>query len=466
MRDAWTYEVPDPDGGKEDKITVRLYREFGRVHGFCRGDLGKIRRVFKPTGIQIKDRRVCPPMTHPITMRSALYTPETDDQGRNQTQVSDEWVAKGYGQIHAPARFGKTITVSDIVCRIGAKALIISHQWDILSQFEKTIREHTDVEDCEKMAGKKLVGRLDKVGWDNIEDLEIVLSSWQSWWHPSKRHYLKKHRDTFGIILVDESHLSQAACYSEVVNSFNAKYRCGNTATPFKLDELHVIIDNILGPVVTKGKSKQMRCAVEYIHTDHTVESFPQGKWTTMISRLAKDEDRNQLIVDEAVADAEAGRHVLITTERTEHAKDMAAAINARGIPSLHVIGSTNERDKLWERARTGEIRVIVAMRRITRLGIDVPLWDTYYNIFPTSNPYNYYQEFSRIRTFYKGKPMPVIKDFIDDYEDDIRGAIIGTMKKRNAVYLEQEFEIRNQEWKPKTKTKRLAWGRRTRQGE
>ena len=77
MREAWTYEVPDPDGGKEDKITIRLYRDMGKVQSFCRGDLGKIRRVFKPTGIKIKDRRVCPPMTHPITMRTTLYTPES-----------------------------------------------------------------------------------------------------------------------------------------------------------------------------------------------------------------------------------------------------------------------------------------------------------------------------------------------------------------------------------------------------
>ena len=33
MREAWTYEVPDPDGDKEDKITVRLYRVMGEVHG-------------------------------------------------------------------------------------------------------------------------------------------------------------------------------------------------------------------------------------------------------------------------------------------------------------------------------------------------------------------------------------------------------------------------------------------------
>lgn len=253
MCQDWTYMVPDPDNPDEDQIRLELYREVknGRLYAFARGDLGKVYKHFKD--FDLADRRVAPPMDHPISMRSTLFTPETDVQERNQQQVHAEWLAHGYGQIKAPARFGKTITVSAIIASLGLKALILSHQWDILDQFEKTIREHTDVEDLEKFSGCKLVGRLDDEDWDNFEHLDIVLSSWQSWWHPSKRHYLRKYRDRFGVVLVDESHLSQAECYSRVVDAFNAKYRCGNTATPYKLNELHVIIENILGPVVTHG---------------------------------------------------------------------------------------------------------------------------------------------------------------------------------------------------------------------
>jgi len=466
MRDAWTYVVPDPESDDpNDKIKVQLYKEFndGKIIGFCRGDLGKIRRIFKKSGIKIKDRRVCPPMTHPITMKTKLFSPETDSQGRNQQKVSSDWRKKGYGQIHSPARSGKTVMSTDIICRSGAKTLILTHQKDILDQFERTIREHTDVEDLEKMAGIPLVGRLDKHGWEKINELDIVLSSWQIWWHPSKRHFLKKHRDSFGMVLVDESHLSQAECYSYVVNSFNSKYRCGNTATPVKSNELHVIIENILGPVVAVGSSKQLSCSVEYIHTNFVVKSFPKGKWTTMISRLVKDVDRNNLIVNEAVEDVKKGRYVLITTERTKHAKKLAEMLNLKGVEAIHVVGSTAARDTVWEKARKGEVKVVVAMRRITRLGIDVPLWDTFYNIIPTSDPYNYYQEISRVRTYYPNKPTPIIKDFIDEPEESVKGAVLGTMRKRNAVYLEQGFQIKNAAFRKKKESKGLKWGKRAR---
>jgi superfamily II DNA or RNA helicase len=463
MLEAWTYLVPDPED-KDNKIEVLLYRDMGRVFSFARGDMGKVKKFFgKGSGFKVKDRRVCPPMEHPITMRTELFTPETDSQGRNQQEVAAKWLASGYGQIKAPARFGKTITVSDIMCTLGKKTLILSHQWDILDQFEKTIREHTDIEDVEKMAGRKLVGRLDEVGWDKLESLDIVLSSWQSWWHESKRHYLKKYRDTFGIIFVDESHLSQATCYAKVVDAFNAKYRCGNTATPFKLNELHVIIENILGPVIANGHSRQMHCSVEYIYTDCIVEKF--SAWTSLLSNLVKDEKRNELIIEEAVRDASAGRYVLITTERTAHAKELSDAIAEKGITSTFVVGGTHNRDAIYERCRKGEIQVLVAMRRITRLGIDVPLWDTFYNILPTSDPHNFYQELSRIRTHYDGKPEPLIKDFVDDPVREAKGAIMGTLRKRNEVYLEQEFNVKNASVRPK-KDKRLKWGRKTRKSE
>jgi superfamily II DNA or RNA helicase len=465
---AWTAFVPDPDKpDTEDKIELQLYKDLGRVYAFCSGDLAKVRKHFSPPHFKLIDKRVSPAMDHPITMMSELYTPETDPQGaeRNQQEVSDNWIKHGYGQIMAPARFGKTITITDIVCRLGLKTLILSHQWDILDQFEKTIREHTDVEAIEKMAGKKLVARLDKWDWERLGELDIVLSSWQAWWHPSKRHYLKQYRDQFGIILVDESHLSSPPCYSKVVNAFAAMYKQGNTATPFKLSELHVVIENILGPVVTKGHSEQMKCVVNYVHTDIEVEKFPRNGWATMIKRLVTNEARNQLIVDEAVSDANDGRHILITTDRVVHAKELAEEINAEGIAAISVTGDTTARDKLWDKARSGEVQVVVAMRRITRLGIDVPLWDTFYNVLPTSDPYNYYQELSRIRTRYEGKPMPLIKDFIDDPDPEVRAAIIGTMVKRNQVYLEQGFEVKNAAFKPR-KQKRLAWGRRTRKVE
>jgi superfamily II DNA or RNA helicase len=462
MLSAWTYVVPDPDDSDEE-IEVQLYRDLGNVHSFCRGDLAKIGRHFPPENFQIIDKRVAPPMQHPLRMKTELYTPDTDVQGRNQQEVMAAWLEHGYGQIMAPARFGKTLVVSAIVVELGLKALILSHQWDILDQFERTIREHTDVEDTEKLVGHKLVSRLDKYDWDKLDDLEIILSSWQSWWHPNNRRYLKKWRDQFGIILVDESHLSQADCYSKVVNAFNAKFRCGNTATPFKQNELHVIIENIIGPVVAEGVSRQMVCSVSYIHTDIQVEKF--GQWTTLLNRLTKDSERNQLIVEHAVSDANRGRHILITTDRVAHAKELARMVNAAGISAIHVTGNTTERDALWDRARSGDIKVVVAMRRITRLGIDVPLWDTFYNILPTSDPFNYYQELSRIRTYYKGKPVPIIKDFIDDPDKDARGAILGTMTKRDKVYREQGFKIQNAAFSP-PKPKRLSWGRRTRKKE
>ena len=458
---AWTYSVPDPESeDAEDMIELQLYRNLGKVYAFCSGDVAKVQKHFGHPHFKIIDKRAAPPMSCSLNMISSLYTPETDpaEMQRNQQQVADEWIQRGYGQIKAAARFGKTVVTTNIITRLGLKTLLLSHQWDLTTQFERTIREHTDINELEKLAGRKLVSRLDQWDFDKLEELDIVLSTWQAWWHPSKRHYLKKYRDAFGAVFVDESHLSSPPCYSKVVNSFNTRYRVGNTATPFKLNELHVVIENIIGPVVTEGNSLQMKCSVLYVHTDVNVEKF--SKWATLISRLVKDETRNDMIVEEAVSDVRNGRYILITTDRVGHAKDLVSKLNAKGVTAIAVTGETNARDSLWDKARKGEVQVVVAMRRITRLGIDVPQWDTFYNVLPTSDPNNYYQELSRIRTFYKGKPKPIIKDFIDDPDREATGAIIGTMTARNNVYVEQGFDIENVGFVAK-KPKKLAWGQR-----
>ena len=73
---AWTYYVPDPDDA-DNKIQLDLYKEVknGRILSFAPGDMAKVRKHFGPDDFDLIDKRVAPPMDHPVSMRSELYTP-------------------------------------------------------------------------------------------------------------------------------------------------------------------------------------------------------------------------------------------------------------------------------------------------------------------------------------------------------------------------------------------------------
>lgn len=66
---------------------------------FARGDMGKIKRIFGPLGIE--DERVRPKLGFKLKCHRALY-PE-------QQTVADAWLEKGYGIVQAPTGWGKCL---------------------------------------------------------------------------------------------------------------------------------------------------------------------------------------------------------------------------------------------------------------------------------------------------------------------------------------------------------------------
>ena len=70
-------------------------------------------------------------------------------------------------------------------------------------------------------------------------------------------------------------------------------------------------------------------------------------------------------------------------------------------------------------------------------LGLDIPRLTTFFNLTPSSNKPNYYQELSRVRTPFENKLLAYIVDFVDFHP-----IALGCLKSRKKVYVEQGFEI------------------------
>lgn len=301
-----------------------------------------------------------------------------------------------------------TIMFANIVCKLKQKVLIVAKQREWLDQFIVAFRDFTNISELEAADKKTYIGWIKK--WPDIDNLQIAVVTYQKFIrHPE---IVKKYRDAFGIVFVDECDQVAAKCFHKVVNGFSAKYRFGATGTDKRKDQLHVIANHVLGPVTVKGKSKQLPCKVTYHYTGFKVGKFAQ--WNTFIKRITKDRKRTDFILDRVKRDVALGRWVVLVTDRVAHAQLMTRLLQNDEIEAETFWGGMKDRKELFAKAKRGEIRVVVAIRKLIQRGIDVTWWDSIHICTPTANVHNYTQEVARVRTPYEGKPTPTIHFYLD----------------------------------------------------
>jgi superfamily II DNA or RNA helicase len=387
----------------EEGYTVQAFRKGEKKTAFCRGNLEKLYRVFSDLVSEAKDRRAKPAMEYDLSFTGKLWA--------NQKNTVKEWLRYRYGQLKAPARSGKTVMACYISCKLGVKTLILAHQKELLDQYLTTFEKHTNLKHIRRVHGKPIVGILKRIEWSKINQYDVILATYQSIMKDKGWKVLQENSNSFGLVAIDECSLCASHYYRKVINKINSYYRLGVTATPIRKDELHVLSDEIIGPVTSIGKADSMICKVTYVRTNHRV--LPFSWWTTFINNLCKNEKRNKLIVDYALKDVKAGYHVLIVSDRVNHIKYLAKLLNSKGIPTGALHGQS-DRDRILAQARKGTLKVTVASRKLAKFGLDVPMWSAYYNVCPMAFEENYYQECSRVRTPYEGKPQPIIRYFLD----------------------------------------------------
>jgi superfamily II DNA or RNA helicase len=134
---------------------------------------------------------------------------------------------------------------------------------------------------------------------------------------------------------------------------------------------------------------------------------------------LAKNEERNALIVKHAVKCIKAGRSLVIPVGLVDHANELTDAINKAMGKNVAVAFvskglSKARRAEILEGARSYKIKCIVGIRSLVQTGINVPRWDTLFVVTPISNVPKFTQETSRIRTVVDGKKPPLILHFME----------------------------------------------------
>lgn len=429
--EEFTTTIKDIDG---QDVNFQFYEhdyDAGFTH-FARGDLDLIQKHFGE--VPMEDRRAAPKMQHQINFTATLRP--------HQQVVADTIVyGDGYGTVSAPPRFGKTVVMTYITCKLGLKTLFLSHQIDLSKQALKTFYNMTDVMDVEYTENRPLIGMINK--WSDIDKYDVCFMTYQKLvTGKGAKEALEKYQDAFGLIFVDEVHRASATKYSQVVSNFNSKFRHGVSATIEIKSKRHVINNFVLGPIVAEGNADQVPCQVKIAETNVKIPMVARDKtfFGQMLTFLASHKPRNDYLVSYIAAYAEAGHYCIAVADRVNMINYIVEHLKKRGIAAqaFHskAVPKKPMREKILVKARKGEIRVLVCMRSMV-LGLDIPRLTAFFNLAPTANPPNYYQEFSRVRTPYPGKNISYVIDFLDNHP-----VASSCMATREKLYHEKKLEV------------------------
>ena len=352
-----------------------------------------------------------------------------------QKEAVEELLKVKNGILVAPPGYGKTETAVFFMKQMSVKTLWIAHTKDLIKQAEDRLKKYYNFK----------VGTITE-GKNNIQDITFATIQ-------TLDKFTKEIKNSFDLIILDECHhytsagLSQKSqMFERVVNSLNARYKIGLTATPFRSDKLDLGIRVLLGPIIHEikqdnqniVKAKIQFCLTEFGKNGLPDDCFKRGNiiYSKVISHLTENSERNNLLLEQI----EKYRHkkLIILSERVEHLEELREIV---GEGSLFVGKiKSSERTEILEKARKGEINIIFATYKIFQEGIDLTNFDTLLFATPKKWKGSIIQAIGRIERKDKNNPnkAPLVID-LADYQTRI---LKGQAKKRKEVYKANNNEI------------------------
>jgi superfamily II DNA or RNA helicase len=188
----------------------------------------------------------------------------------------------------------------------------------------------------------------------------------------------------FQFVILEEAHESSAHGYYSVMRACkNANYRLALTATPFVRDseEANMRLMACSGPIGIRVDEKTLIdrgiLAKPYFKflKPPAISGLSRANWQAAYSKgIVHNEQRNQMIVQEAQKAVQYRLPVLILVIRTEHGKMLTKRLQQLGIQSQFLSGSSNawERKEALSQLSDGRMQVLVASS-IFEVGVDVP---------------------------------------------------------------------------------------------
>jgi superfamily II DNA or RNA helicase len=377
------------------------------------GDRSGVLRMISQAGIDYKIKSHAPrsPMKRPFKFTGTLK----DHQPTGVNAI----IEKRRGVLRSPPRSGKTVMATAAICKIAQKTMILASQVEWLDGFAETFigsESQPALTNCRKTQ----IGRARTLA--DFERLDVCLVTPQTFRSPRGKRILRKIRDMFPVLVVDEVHTAAAAEYAKVIASLNTRYKIGLSGTPNRKDGRYVIMRNLIGPIIADIKVESVVPHGRLVRTAYSEPSKKgnyQVPWSVAVNRLEYDPKRLKLIADWALKDASNGHMILIPLARIKSMEALTMAINKMaGTRIAEVLNGKVpkvKRKQLILDARAYRVKVLVGTTKLLTTGTNIPRASALYDVTLSSNDENCEQRSRRVCTPFDGKPTPIIRFFLDD---------------------------------------------------
>ncbi len=312
-----------------------------------------------------------------------------------QKEAIEAWIQKKWGTVVLPTGAGKTLVALKIMEMLNVPTLIITPTLELVSQWERNIKEGFNYEPGIYTGETK-------------EIREITVTTYASAYLSAE--YLG---NKFLLLVFDEVHHLPSPSYSQIGEYFLAPYRLGLTATFEREDGLHEMATELVGEVVYRGDLKEMsgkhlapfEIKRIYVDLDSDEKEEYNKYWKIYTEFLKKEKIRGEDMLEKLIRlsgrSKEAreallarmyarriafgsrakyrvlkellmrhrGEKIIIFTEQNEQVYEIAKKFL---IPFITHETKKKEREHVLDSFRNGDYTVI-ATSKVLNEGVDVP---------------------------------------------------------------------------------------------
>lgn len=235
----------------------------------------------------------------------------------------------------------------------------------------------------------------------------------------------KSFLESYGMVIVDECHHVSSVSFEQVLKKVKARYVYGLTATPIRKDGHQPIIFMQCGKIRFIANAEQQISTQDFSRIliprfTSFRDLMPDEKsYSQVIAAMAKDEVRNNLIIEDVKASIAEGRTPLVLSSLTSHVRSLAEMLESLADHVITLVGADSSKTKRDAMAKlesisTNDTLIIVAGGKYIGEGFDYPRLDTLFLALPVSWKGVVAQYAGRLHREHAGKTEVRIYDYVD----------------------------------------------------